>query len=188
MKIYTKNGDKGKTSLCGGHRVLKSDLRVEAYGTVDELSAHIGLLVSLLSAENKYEDVHAVIPFLEQVQQILFTVGSSLASEEDVSLHLSSLVQEQGVLEDKIDFMTAQMPVQHSFILPGGTVFSAQCHVCRTVCRRAERCIVALCGQHDVSQDILSYMNRLSDYFFILSRYVNFQAGVCEKIWKKTCR
>src|SRR5215218_3437973 len=167
IKIYTKTGDGGATSLIGGTKVPKSDLRIDAYGTVDELNCWIGLINDQLnSAEFKNE--------LKDIQDRLFTIGSSLACDADKEpkmklpdLHESDIK----LLEVKIDEMTAQLPPMKSFILPGGHITISSIHICRTVCRRAERLVVAM-QQHDLFVDakLIQYLNRLSDYLFTLAR------------------
>lgn len=187
MKIYTKNGDKGMTSLCGGHCVAKDDLRVEAYGTIDELNAHLGLLISFLNQDCNPHFASLIHP-LEHLQENLFVIGSVLSTYTETDQTLPVIAKRISEMEDSIDSWTAEIPSQSSFILPGGTVSAAQCHVCRTVCRRAERRIISLSHQVLLSPDILSFMNRLSDYFFVLSRYLNIKANECEKRWENTCK
>ena len=134
MKIYTKNGDKGTTSLCGGHRVAKDDLRVEAYGTIDELNAHLGLLISFLNQDRNLHFTSLIHP-LEHLQENLFMIGSVLSSYTETDQTQPVIAKCISEMEDSIDSWTAEIPPQSSFILPGGTVSAAQCHVCRTVCR-----------------------------------------------------
>lgn len=169
-KIYTRTGDQGQTSLVGGRRVLKSDLRVEAYGTVDELGAHIALLNEMLQGRP-----------LEPVQRALFDVQTLLAGGPLAD----TLEMDTRVLEQAIDNMQAQLPELTSFVLPGGTQTAAQCHVCRTVCRRAERAIVRLAQEEPVEENCLAYINRLSDYLFVLARHLVVGAGKEEQLWKK---
>lgn len=190
MKIYTKTGDKGMTSLCDGSRLSKDDMRIEAYGTLDELNANIGLLISLLQADISKEEDSVVNPIdiLVAIQEELFVIGGQLACadiKEEDHLYTQKLIKE---IETNIDKLSSQLPVQHHFILPGGTLSAAQSHVCRTICRRAERRIVTLSHIATVSPEIFKFVNRLSDYFFILSRYLNNDSGLSEKIWKNTCR
>lgn len=198
MKLYTKTGDNGMTSLCGGERVSKDDIRVEAYGTVDELNAHIGLLKSYLqsshrsninSGECNHQDLSSsIISFLEEVQRELFVVGGALAKESSITSKLPSVSALVVQLEHQIDGLTAAIPAQHNFIYPGGNLMSAQCHVCRTVCRRAERRIITLSKVAQIPEEIFPFMNRLSDYFFILSRYLNIKSDNSEKTWENACR
>lgn len=184
-KIYTKTGDKGTTSLVGGVRVSKSDVRLEAYGTVDELNSTLGLLVSVMDdAENE--------ELLRFVQHKLFSLGAYLATDvEKMGNPVESPVSEENVhrLEEAIDQINASLGALKGFILPGGSYPASVCHVCRTVCRRAERRIQAL-------EDTLSYeldglvkcfINRLSDYLFVLSRRLNNLTGENEIYWDKRC-
>ena len=183
MKIYTKTGDKGMTSLCDGSRLSKDDMRIEAYGTLDELNANIGLLISLLQADTLKEGDTLSIQLISwwQFKRNFFVIGGQLAcadmKEEDY-LYTQKLIKE---IETNIDKLSSQLPVQHHFILPGGTLSAAQSHVCRTICRRAERRIVTLSHIAIVSPEIFKFVNRLSDYFFILSRYLNNDSGLSEK-------
>ena len=198
MKIYTKTGDKGMTSLCDGSRLSKDDMRIEAYGTLDELNANIGLLISLLQADTLKEGdtFVSLIDFLVEIQEELFVIGGQLACaemNEEGHLYTQKLIKEIETaktkqkleIETNIDKLSSQLPVQHHFVLPGGTLPAAQSHVCRTICRRAERRIVTLSHIAIVSPEIFKFVNRLSDYFFILSRYLNNDSGLSEKIWKK---
>lgn len=178
MKIYTKTGDVGETGLFGGRRISKAALRIEAYGTLDELNAFVGLLQSQCSDE----DIQVVI---RQIQDRLFTMGSSLAADPGQEHGLLPDVQEEDVqlLEREIDRMESRLaPLQH-FILPGGHRDAALCHVLRTVCRRAERRCVELQETEAVDALIIKYLNRLSDYFFVLSRYVSQLRGAEEVKW-----
>ena len=180
-KVYTKTGDRGQTSLVGGQRVSKCCDRLESYGTVDELNSHIGLLITLCA------DVHDV-DFLTDVQRALFVVGGYLATDNSTSEHHSgNIVSEEMVagLEAEIDRMESMVSPLRLFILPGGCSAAAQAHVCRTVCRRAERCVFRLmeCGA-EVDELVTAYMNRLSDYLFILARKLNSDAGEEDIVWK----
>ncbi len=177
MKIYTKTGDAGQTGLFGGGRVSKSHLRVEAYGTVDELNAFIGLLHDSLSEE-------PVRGLLRQVQHRLFSIGAALAADPAGPPLPPDLVPEDvALLEGAIDHMNEALPELRHFILPGGFPTVSLAHVCRTVCRRAERVVVALHEQAVVPELVLQYLNRLSDYFFILARYLAYLAGAEEIKW-----
>ena len=191
MKIYTKTGDNGTTSLCDGSRLSKDDMRVEAYGTLDELNAHIGLLISLLQTSSSKEGVRSaanLTDFLSEIQEELFVVGGELARAKMKTEELVSTQKLIAKIETSIDELSSQLPVQHHFVLPGGIIPASQSHVCRTICRRAERRIVALSHVAIVSPKILIFVNRLSDYFFTLSRYLNNDCGISEKTWKNTCR
>lgn len=182
-KVYTKSGDKGQTSLVGGVRVAKSCCRIEAYGTIDELNSHIGLLVSLLDDERE-------ITLFERVQSCLFNVGTNLATDQNTTSLYSSANLPAGEverLESIIDKMIEELPEPQGFILPGGTMAASQAHVCRTVCRRAERCIIRLSEEAFVSPEITKYINRLSDFLFVFAKKLNFKAGCKEKTWHNYC-
>ena len=184
MKIYTKTGDKGTTSLVGGTRVPKTHIRLEAYGTVDELNSNLGLLITYLSDEQDRL-------FLQQVQDKLFVVGSHLATDQEktrlnaISIITPALIE---AVESEIDRLDNRLPPLSSFILPGGSRGAAVCHVCRTVCRRAERRILALSEQVEVSSELLAYVNRLSDYLFVLSRKINYDEKKEEIFWNNSCK
>ncbi len=191
MKIYTKTGDNGTTSLCDGSRLSKDDMRVEAYGTLDELNAHIGLLISLLQTSSSKEGVRSatnLTDFLSEIQGELFVLGGELARAEIKTEELVSTQKFIAKIETSIDELSSQLPVQHHFVLPGGIIPASQSHVCRTICRRAERRIVTLSHFAIVLPEIFKFVNRLSDYFFTLSRYLNNDSGISEKTWKNTCR
>lgn len=183
-KVYTKTGDKGTTSLVGGVRVEKTNARIEAYGTVDELSAHLGMLASYLKDGEDKE-------FIYRIQRNLFTVCSYLATDKTQTALAPSYTlnpEEVTAVEEEIDIITANIPPQTTFILPGGSHGAALAHVCRTVCRRAERRIFKLNEMTELDPEVLQYVNRLSDYLFVLARKLNFIYGVREKIWKKPCK
>ena len=182
MKIYTRTGDKGKTSLIGGKRVSKTHQRLEAYGTIDELNAHIGLLLAQLPAD---ESERAT---LLQVQNILFVVGAQLATPPEVSSPLAVSAEMLSTLEEAIDRIEAALPSLKAFVLPGGTQAASQCHVCRTVCRRAERRVLALASRATIPSELTSYLNRLSDYLFVLSRKINNEQGMQEIFWQNPCQ
>ena len=179
-KIYTKTGDTGKTSLIGGKKVPKSHIRIQAYGTVDELNAFTGLLNDQLS------DAH-IRGLLLEVQDRLFTIGSSLACDPDkeIAMRIPDLKESDILLlENEIDQMNANLPEMKSFILPGGHVSVSTAHICRTICRRAERLIVELDEKEHLGQPlIIKYLNRLSDYFFVLARYIGHLLGAEEIKW-----
>ena len=178
MKIYTKKGDKGETGLIGGVRVSKNDLRINAYGTVDELNAHIGLLRD--SINNNEIEVQ-----LLEIQDRLFTAGSLLAvGEKGTSMKLPELIESDiSILEKWIDEMDQSLPEMKTFILPGGHIIVSKCHIARTVCRRAERIIVELSDRVILDSIILSYFNRLSDYLFTLSRKLSVDLNAKETPW-----
>ncbi|MDE2951517.1 MAG: cob(I)yrinic acid a,c-diamide adenosyltransferase [Chloroflexota bacterium] len=178
MKIYTKTGDKGETSLFGGGRVRKNHARVEAYGTIDELNAALGVALSAGPPE-------PINQWLREVQGHLFHLGSDLATPLDSKTDRATRIAQSQVswLEDAIDQMTAQLEPLRNFILPGGTPVAAQLHVARTVCRRAERQIVALQETSETNALAVVYINRLSDWLFTLARYENALAGESERKW-----
>jgi len=180
-KVYTRGGDKGQTSLVGGQRVSKASTRLEAYGTVDELSSHLGLLAAILpECEDK--------DMIYRIQNNLFNVCTNLATDQDQTpLYPSAHLPEGEIacLEQQVDAIMAMLPERQGFVLPGGTKEAAQAHVCRTVCRRAERCIVALSEEATVSSEVQQYVNRLSDYLFVLAKKLNYIAGHPETVWQK---
>ncbi len=165
-KVYTKTGDKGQTSLIGGTRVSKSDIRIEAYGTVDELNSFIGLLRDHISQHEQHQT-------LIKIQTELFVVGALLAEDKEKNkMKLPELKAEAAAfLEKEIDRMDEQLPPMKHFVLPGGHPAVSVAHVCRTVCRRAERRVIELSSTYQCDlEHIIKYLNRLSDYFFVLSR------------------
>ena len=181
MKIYTKTGDAGKTSLIGGTKVLKSDPRIEAYGTVDELNSYIGV-VSDFSNDDHAKTV------LKEIQDRLFTIGSELACDPNkkINMRIPDLHESDvELLEKEMDEMDKQLPVMKNFILPGGLPAVSFMHVARCVCRRAERCCVNLKENGgEVAPIIIKYINRLSDYLFMLARYTGMKNNAPEIIWK----
>lgn len=178
MKIYTKTGDDGTTSLFSGGRVSKSHLRVEAYGTVDELNSALGLARAFKPSAQADD-------WLAQVQRQLFHLGADLATplESQSSWVVRMDAETVTWLEAGIDAMMAELPPLTNFILPGGTPAAAQIHVARTVCRRAERMVVLLQQHEALGGYALAYLNRLSDFLFVLARWENFRAGVPEAKW-----
>jgi cob(I)alamin adenosyltransferase len=181
IKIYTKTGDLGKTSLIGGTKVSKSHLRIESYGTVDELNSYIGLVNDLLA------DEHSKI-ILKEIQDRLFTIGSSLACdpEKEPLMKIPDLIEDDILLlETEIDYMNEALPEMRSFILPGGDIAVSTIHVARCICRRTERVCVHL-QQENLFVDplVIKYLNRLSDYLFVLSRYTGHRLKVPEITWK----
>ncbi len=180
-KIYTKTGDKGTTSLIGGTKVSKSHRRIEAYGTVDELNSFIGLCRDHLKTE-------PIPHVLQEVQDRLFTIGSALACdpEKEPKLKIPDLKEvDITLLEKEMDTMNETLPPMRSFILPGGHIAASTLHVARCVCRRAERCCVRLQKKNDAIEPlIITYLNRLSDYLFVLSRFASFILKVEEIPWK----
>jgi len=181
MKIYTKTGDKGKTSLIGGTKVYKSDLRIESYGTVDELNSFVGLCLDHLKSHN-------ILNALTEIQDRLFTIGSALACdpEKETKLKIPDLHEaDVELLEKEIDKMNVVLPAMKSFILPGGHVAVSTLHVARCVCRRAERCCVRMQKKElGIESLIIKYLNRLSDYLFVLARFAAHELKVAETPWK----
>jgi cob(I)alamin adenosyltransferase len=180
-KIYTKTGDKGTTSLIGGTKVSKSHLRIEAYGTVDELNSYIGLCRDLVQDESSRS-------ILKEIQDRLFTIGSSLACdpEKEPKMKIPELKEDDIVLlEQEMDRMNEVIPPMKNFILPGGHVTVSHLHIARCICRRAERCCVKLeLNNEEIELIVIKYLNRLSDYLFVLARYVAYQLKADEIIWK----
>ncbi len=188
-KVYTRTGDKGMTDLVGGVRISKTDPRLEAYGTTDELSSHLGLLAAMMA--NDEHPLEEERQMLVRCQNNLFIIGSYLAIDQSQTplYDFARLPDgETTLLEERIDQLMAMLPEKQGFVLPGGTASAAQCHVCRTVCRRAERRILELAQHAHVDDYIPQYVNRLSDYLFVLAKIINFNAGQSENLWQNTCR
>jgi cob(I)alamin adenosyltransferase len=179
FKIYTKTGDAGQTSLIGGIRVPKFHIRIESYGTVDELNSYIGLIKD--SYNNK--EVNAI---LAEIQDRLFTIGSLLASEPTKSKMKVPDIYDKDIelLENEMDKMDKTLPELKSFILPGGNMVASHCHVARCICRRAERLVVHLATESEVNTIVTTYLNRLSDYLFMLSRKIVIDSGASEIAWR----
>lgn len=164
--IYTKTGDKGTTSLVGGMRVAKAHVRLEAYGTTDELNSFVGFLIQQIQDEHDSN-------ILSYIQHKLFTVGSYLATEtEAISPKAASIITDKDIalLESEMDRMDSELPPLRQFVLPGGSESASRAHICRTVCRRTERCIYRVKEEFPIDDQILMFVNRLSDYFFLLAR------------------
>lgn len=182
MKIYTKGGDKGETGLFGGQRVQKDSLRIDSYGTIDELNSFIGLAV----LEVKEEGIKNL---LSRIQNQLFTLGSDLAApdtEKNKKYNIPRVSEEFYLkLEEDIDRFESLNDEIRFFILPGGTKGSSLLHICRTICRRAERIVVSLSKTEEINTNIIIYLNRLSDLFFVLARYENKVNGVEDIKWEK---
>ncbi len=179
-KVYTKTGDDGTTGLVGGSRVKKYDPRLEGYGTVDELNACIGVL-------RAYDIPMEIKELLIEIQNKLFNIGSRLASDERGDAFTADLViknEDIEILEKAIDSFEEDLPELKSFVLPGGELSVAQCHMARTICRRAERRIVEFSEQASVQTEIVKYINRLSDFFFVLARKLSHLKGIQETHWK----
>lgn len=179
MKIYTKTGDKGTTSLLGGTRVSKADLRLEAYGTLDELSSQLGLVAAQLKPE--------WFPQVQALQSTLLDFGAHLANDgKNSNIVLPELNRGLiAALEEQIDLWNQSLPPLQNFILPGGSVEAAQCHVARSVCRRGERAVVRLAEEVEVEPFVLELLNRLSDYLFVQARFVLFSQGLQDTPWTK---
>ena len=180
-RIYTKTGDQGQTGLAGGQRVAKDSLRIECYGTVDELNAFVGM--AGVSASDAVPELAAI---LRRVQHELFNLGSILATQpQDVhpkQARITSAEIEQ--LEKEIDRMNADLPKLRSFVLPGGSRLNTELHACRTICRRAERIAVSLAREEEIPPEVIQYLNRLSDALFVWSRWANHVAGIPEVLWE----
>ena len=179
FKIYTKTGDKGQTSLIGGTRLPKHHIRIEAYGTVDELNSHIGLLRDVTHEKDTRD-------FLIHIQDRLFTIGSQLAADPLKNKMQLPLVHEEDIvaLEKAIDAIDKAVPEMKSFVLPGGHVYVSYCHIARCVCRRAERSVLRLAEEESVDEIHSKYLNRLSDYLFMLSRWYTLELKATEIAWK----
>jgi cob(I)alamin adenosyltransferase len=179
FKVYTKTGDKGQTSLIGGTRVPKHHIRIESYGTVDELNSHIGLI------RDQHLDQHTIETLIE-IQDRLFTIGSSLASDPGKSKMKIPDLKEEDVtlLEKEMDKMDESLPEMKSFVLPGGHPTVSYCHIARCVCRRAERLVIHLSESEEVVPLVIKYLNRLSDYLFVLSRKLTVDLHATEIPWK----
>jgi len=183
--IYTHTGDKGTTGLIGGTRIDKDDKQLEAYGSIDELNAFIGHLRTFITDEHDKQ-------VLLHIQNKLFSIGSILATDSSrINPETIGIISAEDVksMEKEIDIIDGGLEPQRSFIIPGGSQASTVAHICRTVCRRAERKIYAFRDeQHPVSKELLEYVNRLSDYFFLLSRKVNIDNNYTEILWDNTCK
>lgn len=186
MKYYTRRGDEGLTDLYGGQRVSKADARIEAYGALDELNAHLGVLVTLMDDMPQMDDGLEHDEVLH-IQEMLFVIGAMTVTDGHSD---ASIVEEANVarLETLIDRLQAETPPLSSFVLPGGCPAAAQCHVCRTVCRRAERRLVALNDSTFFPEAARHYINRLSDYLFALALKLNFVTHVTEKKVRISCK
>ena len=178
MKIYTKTGDKGETSLFGGNRLLKSHIRIDTYGTIDELNAHIGMVRDQNISENHKKD-------LVIIQELLFSIGSILATGNNVAKLPVPMIENENIefLEKAIDQMNETLPAMRNFILPGGHVSVSAVHIARCVCRRAERITIELAQIEKTDEIIIKFLNRLSDYLFVLARKIGSDLGVEETPW-----
>ena len=180
-RIYTRTGDTGETHLAGGQRVAKDSVRIECYGTVDELNAFVGM--ACVTSAQPLPELAAI---LRRVQHELFNLGSILATRpEDVHPKQARItLAEVERLEQEIDRMNAELAPLRSFVLPGGSRLNAELHACRTICRRAERLAVALAREEQIPGEVIQYLNRLSDAFFVWSRWANHALGVPEVLWE----
>jgi ATP:cob(I)alamin adenosyltransferase len=182
LKIYTKTGDKGDTGLIDGSRISKSDLRIIAYGVVDEANSHIGLIISNIEKNSIFDDVKKI---LLNVQQDLFVLGAELANpntlKDDNILVKTEMIS---TIEKYIDKFESELAPLSNFILPGGSIESSLLHICRTVVRRAEISAVALAKEQKINQEILTYLNRISDLFFVLARVTNKRQKHNDIPWK----
>ena len=182
--IYTRTGDEGMTSLVGGIRVPKTHCRLEAYGTIDELNSFVGLLISNIENEDDKD-------FIIDIQRKLFSVGSYLATDTSKrELSANSIIHPEDVecLEKIIDNIDESLPKLTSFVLPTGTQAASIAHICRTVCRRAERRILEMSEKIEIDTNVLAYINRLSDFLFVFARKLNNSSNIGEFFWKRTCK
>jgi len=182
--VYTRTGDAGTTALIGGTRVSKTDPRLEAYGTIDELNSHLGLLITYLNEEPDST-------FVQELQSKLFKVGAFLATDQEkADAEQSCDISEEDILqlEEEINRVDEMLPPLRAFVLPGGSAGSAVCQICRTVCRRAERRILTLAEGQTIPSALLSYVNRMSDYLFVLARKINFDNATDEIFWENGCK
>lgn len=179
MKIYTRTGDKGQTGLLGGQRVAKDDARIQAYGTVDELNSHLGMLRDLAPGRNA---------LIITIQGTLFSIGSRLASASEADatrFHVPAVTDDDvTALEREMDRMSEPLPEMRNFILPGGHPAISQAHICRTVCRRAERHLVTMAQDEESFGTLLRYLNRLSDLLFVLARSLGHELGIADTPWR----
>jgi cob(I)alamin adenosyltransferase len=182
-RVYTRQGDAGETGLAGGQRVPKDSRRIEAYGTVDELNSFVGLARDTVAADPALAELSNI---LLRIQHELFNLGSILATlPEDVHPRQARITEAEIVqLEAEMDQMNAELPPLRSFVLPGGSRLNAELHVCRTVCRRAERAVVALARDEQVPAEAAKYLNRLGDAFFVWSRWASHRGGTPETLWE----
>jgi cob(I)alamin adenosyltransferase len=186
-KIYTKNGDGGQTSLVGGDKISKADMRLETYGTTDELNAHVGMLRTLALKCEQAAVKEQLTEQLRVIQNKLFDVGSDLATMPGSPYKRKDLILPSDIeaLEEWLDEMNEPLETLRSFTLPGGGELNAWAHMCRTVCRRAERQACRLADQEEVTSGVIQYLNRLSDYFFVLSRWISLKLGDEEFLWDR---
>ena len=185
-RVYTRGGDKGETSLVGGQRLPKDDLRIEAYGTVDELNAFVGLArQTVTELIESHPNLNALMSILDRIQHELFNLGSTLATRFEDLQPKQPCIRPSNVsqLEREIDEMNVELPELRSFVLPGGSGLNVELHLCRTVSRRAERLCVSLARREKISPVTIQYLNRLSDAFFVWSRWASKVMGISETLW-----
>lgn len=185
--VYTRTGDQGTTGLFGGHRILKNDLRIETYGTVDELNSFVGLArVSMEEQAATHSELVGLSQILKRIQHELFNLGSILGTKPESVRPEQPRITDAEVrqLEQEMDAASLHLPLLTSFVLPGGSRLNAELHICRTVCRRAERLLVSLAQNEQVPSEAVRYLNRLSDAFFVWSRWVNFVLRTPETLWE----
>jgi cob(I)alamin adenosyltransferase len=185
-KVYTRAGDAGETVLVGGRKVRKDSLRIESYGTVDELNAAVGVVRAISAEQADKAVVERIEKELQIIQQSLFNLGSELACDPEDLMPGMPVAGEADItyLESCMDEWTEELPALKSFILPGGGPVHAHLHVCRTVCRRAERVVIQLAAQEKVRPEAITYLNRLSDFFFVLGRWAGKRFGEPEILWQ----
>ena len=183
-KVYTRKGDSGKTDLIDQKKVLKSDIRIDCYGEVDELNSNIGFCIALISDSTKLKD-NDIILKLKRIQNDLFNLGTVLAVSDVSILDKFPKINKKNIdfIENEIDYYNKGLSDLKSFILPSGSLTGAYFHVCRTICRRVERKCVSLSEIFEIDQNILKYLNRLSDLFFVLSRWINKETKSSEDLW-----
>lgn len=186
-KVYTRTGDKGETSLVGGRRLPKDHVRIETYGTTDELNTVLGLARSLVLQEEQTSDWRNFEEILRAIQQKLFDLGSELATHEEDAYPGQLKMVETDVLwlETTIDALNSQLPPLRSFVLPGGSTLNAQLHQARTVCRRAERLVIRLSAEAPINPYLRIFLNRLSDLLFVMARWASKRLGVLETLWQQ---
>jgi cob(I)alamin adenosyltransferase len=185
-RVYTKTGDQGETSLVGGHRVSKDASRIQAYGTVDELNSLVGLACHTTQGlESSYPRLGLLGRTLARIQQELFNLGAALATRIQDLQPRQPRIREEDILrlEEEIDRLNQELPVLHSFVIPGGSRINAELHICRAVCRRAERLCVSLAHEEEVPPETLPYLNRLGDAFYVWSRWASLVLGQPETLW-----
>lgn len=184
MKVYTKGGDKGTTALIGGTRVCKHDCRVEAYGTLDELGAHVALLRELLRGAGNTTHDEALLRVMRELMSVESALATDMTVERVAQMGRSVSAEWVDRLEAEIDAMSALLPTAFRFTVPGGSMTIAEAHVCRTVCRRAERCATRVAAECEVDEVAMAYINRLSDWLYTLARLLHVEEGVEEIDWK----